>query len=289
MAKYKECDEYSNDLADRMEALLNLYEMMPRTMPSGSVVQLELEDGNHISVSKKQLKLKRAEMDTDLRKTLPKMFKRAGKRRRKTDPSDFTGAYTPVIVAEAMQEFVKTMDLGHEDPTDPTSPNLIDLLPCIAKGWGLRNSFQLLWFISIYNNRLQDNNDKTMLKSNEAMLAAFGSNPAKYTNFINDDGKIKTRDNTDRLTTFEVLEYRATTLEHKEIPFDRTYFKIYAFPIILSINIFRPEDLTQDLRDALRREDLRQELLKEFQIIKEAKTKWKAHILVLRKQEAESD
>ncbi len=289
MSKYKEYIDYSDNLADRVEALLNLYEMMPQTMPSGSIIQLELEDGNHIHVSKKQLKLKRAELDTELRKALPKMFKRAGKRKRKTDPSDFTGAYTPVIVAEAIQEFVKTMDLGHEDPTDPTSPKLIDLLPCIARGFGLRNSFQLLWFISIYNNRIQDNNDKTMLKSNEAMLAAFGSNPAKYTNFIDDDGKIRTKDNTDRLTTFEVLEHRSTTLEHKENPFDRTYFKIYAFPIILSINIFKPADLTQELRDTLKREDIREQLLKECQIIKEVKTKWKAHIKVLRKQEAQSD
>lgn len=288
MSKYQEYEDYSQSLADRVDALLSLYEILPQNMPPGSVLQLELEDGNRVDVSKKQLKLKRAELMTEIRKTLPKKFKQAGKRKRKTKPSDFSGAYTPVVVADAIRQFLLTVDLGHIIPKDKDSPKLLEQLPCIQRGYGLRNSFQLLWYISIYVNDLQDEDDKTTLHPNEAMKDSFGNKayPTCYINALDDEGKLKTVRNKDKLTTFEALEYRVNDLDKKEKPFDPNHFKIYAFPIILSLNIFKHADLSQEVRDTLKREDIRQQMLKECEIIKEIKDKWKEHLKVLRSQDS---
>jgi len=288
MSKYQEYEDYSQTLADRVDGLLNLYEILPKNMPPGSVLQLELEDGDRVDISKKQLKQKRAELITEIRKTLPKKFKQAGKRKRKTKPSDFSGAYTPVVVADAIRQFLLNIDLGNIVPKDTSSPKLLEQLPCIQRGYGLRNSFQLLWYISIYVNDLQDEADKTMLRPNKAMSDSFGNKdyPTCYINTLDDEGKLKTVRNKDNLTTFEALEYRVNNLDKKEEPFDYNHFKIYAFPIILSLNIFKHTDLSQEVRDTLKREDIRQQMLKECEIIKETKDKWKEYIQQKRKDES---
>lgn len=284
MSKYKEFEDYGEDLANRVSALISLYAIAPKNMPSGSILQLELEDGTQLQVSKKQLKGKRAELDLELRKLLPKKLKRATKRKRNTNPSDFTGAYTPVFVAAGLRKFVELVDFGHVDPTDTSSPRLIDQLHCIQRGYGLRNSFQLLWFIAIYQNEVQDQNDKTFLFANESISQAFGDYPAKYTNMLDDDDKLVTRENTEKLSTFDVLEHRNTLLDKKDKEFDRKRFRIYAFPIILSINIFKTSDLSQELKDTLKSEQVRTRFLEEFNIIKETKDKWKAHLKSIREK-----
>lgn len=288
MSKYQEYEDYSQTLADRVDGLLSLYEILPQNMPPGSVLQLELEDGNRVDISKKQLKQKRLELITEIRKTLPKKFKQAGKRKRKTKPSDFSGAYTPVVVADAIRQFLLGIDLGHVIPEDASSPKLMEQLPCIQRGYGLRNSFQLLWYISIYVNKLQDEEDKTMLHPNDAMRDSFGntSYPTCYINALDDEGKLKTVRNKDKMTTFDALEYRVKDLDKKEEPFDRNHFKIYAFPIILSLNIFKHTDLSQEVRDTLKREDIRQQMLRECEIIKETKDRWKEYIQQKRKEES---
>jgi len=276
MAANKEHDEYSQNLGDKIESLLTIYEMMPKNMPRGSVIHLEREDGTSVELSKKQLKSKKEELLQEVRKGLPKRLRQAGKRTRKVNPSDFKNVYTPVIVADAVRQLLNTEDFGPMDPTDSSSPKLIDQLPCIQKGYGLRNSFQLLWYICIDVNGLKDEKDKTMLSPSQAMKEAFGAIPAWYTNEVDEDGKIKTSPNEKRLSTFDVLEYRVNALEQKEESFDREKFKIYFFATILSINVFKSADLPQDSRDSLKREDVKAQLLKEFELIKEAKEKWKA-------------
>ena len=66
-----------------------------------------------------------------------------------------------------------------------------------------------------------------------------------------------------------------TTLEQKDEPFDREKFKIYFFATILSLNVFKSPDLPQESRDSLKRDDVKSQLLKEFELIKEAKEQWK--------------
>lgn len=284
MSKYEEYENYVEELWGKIDAMIRCYEATPRNMPSQSVLQYEEDDGTQLQVSKKQLKAKREELQIEVCRNLLKKFKQAGKRRRKADPSDFTGAYTPVSVDIVIRKFIELVDFGHTDPTDPTSPKLMDALPSIKRSYGLRNSFQLLWYIAIYHNRLQDESDKTMLVPNEAMKEAFGNYPCTYTNYIDDDGKIKTKDNDTKMTTFDALEYRTTVLDKKETPFDRNRIHLYTFPIILSINIFKTSNLSEKLREGLKREDIRAQLLNEYNIIKETKDKWKEYLKVLRSQ-----
>jgi len=42
-SKMREFDDYSHNLATRVEALMKVFEIMPRNMPAGSVIQLQLE------------------------------------------------------------------------------------------------------------------------------------------------------------------------------------------------------------------------------------------------------
>lgn len=276
MSKYKEYEDYVEDLANRIDALLKIYEELPRTMPAGSVLQLEEDDGNQLQVSKRQLKTMKTQLiDTEIRRNLLKMLKQASKRKRNIKPSDFRGPYTPVIVADGIRKFIEFTDFGHVDPSDPSSPKLIDSLHCIRRGYGLRNSFQALWFISVYNNNIQDEEDKTTLIANDAITRAFSEYPAIYTNYVDVDGKIKKKTNDEKLSTFEVLEKRYSSLDPKVVPFDRKKFRSYVFPTILSINIFNPTDLSQELCDTLKREDIKTQLLKECELIRETKEKWK--------------
>lgn len=274
MANRKDHDEYSQELACKIEALLNIYEMMPKNMPKGSVIQTETENGRSLNISKKQLKNKKKELLHEVRKDLPKRLKHASKRTRNVKPSDFKNVYTPVIVADAIREFINKEDFGLVDPHDPSSGKLIDQLPCIQRGYGLRNSFQLLWYISIDVNSLKDEEDKTYLHPSQAMKDAFSTLPTLYINEV-EEGKIKTVSNEKRLTTFDVLEYRVNTLDEKEEAFDREKFKIYFFATILSLNVFKSSELPEDSRNSLKSDSVRERLLKEFEIIKEAKDKWK--------------
>jgi len=284
----QEFDDYSHDLANRVEALLKIYEVVPKNMPSGSILQLQLEDGNQLEVSKKQLKAKRNELIDEIHRTLPKKFRKARKRKRQAEPGSFSGAYTPVVVSTVLREFVKNVDLGRIDPRDPKSPRLVDHLTCIQQGYGLRNSFQLIWFISIYHNKMQNVNDKTTLKPDREMSKIFSSHehPSRYINGIDSEGKFYTEKNTEGLSTFEVLEYRNRVLEKKEKAFDPECLKIYCFPIILSLNIYKPGDLTEDVKDILKSDSLRKQLLSEYEMLKKTKDNWKEYMNDMKETES---
>lgn len=287
----QEFDDYSHDLAIRVDALLKIFEFMPKNMPSGSVIQLQLEDGNQLDVSKKQLLMRKNDLIEELHRKLPRKFRKARKRKRQADPASFSGAYTPVVVSKALIEFVKKVGLGRVDPKDPTSALLVDQLTCAQQGYGLRNSFQLIWFLAIYHNEMQNPEDKTTLKPNGAMAEVFGSRdcPSRYINVMSDDGKFSTVKNTEGLSTFEAIEYRSRELEKKEKAFDRECFKIYSFPVILSLNIYKSGDLAEDIRETLKSEPLRQQLLKEYQVLQKTKENWKTYMREKKELENKSD
>lgn len=285
-SKMREFDDYSHNLATRIEALMKIFEIMPRNMPAGSVIQLQLEDGNQLEVSKKQLLMMRKDLTCEVNRDLPRLFRKARKRKRQAEPSSFAGAYRPVVVSKALVEFVKKVGLGRVDPKDPTSDKIEDHLSCARQGYGLRNTFQLIWFLAIYHNEMQNPEDKTTLKPNKAMSEIFGSKdyPARYINGKTRDGKFFTTKNEKGFSTFEVLEYRAKELEEDKT-FDRNCFKIYSFPAILSLNIYKPEDLTDEVRATLDSDNLKQRLLKEYQILQTAKENWKAYTEAKRREE----
>lgn len=287
----QEFDDYSHDLANRVEALLAIYEVIPKNMPSGSILQLQLEDGNQLEVSKRQLKMKKDDLIEELHRTLPRKFRKARKRKRQADPSSFSGAYTPVAVSTVLRHFVKNVALGRVDPRDPESPGLVDLLTCAQQGYGLRNSFQLIWFLAIYHNRMQNIEDKTTLKPSKEMDDVFSSReyPSRYINTMDGDGKFSTTQNTEGLSTFEVLDYRSQELEKKDKAFDRECLKIYSFPVILSLNIHKSADLTEEVKDTLKTDSLRQQLLKEYETLREAKENWKEYIREMKEAESKED
>lgn len=290
-SKMKEFDDYSHDLANRVDALFKIAEFMPKNMPSGSVIRSQLEDGNQLDISKKQLLMKKNDLIEEIHRELPRKFRKARKRKRQADPASFSGAYTPVVVSKVLIEFLKRVGLGRVDPKDPTSELLINHLTCAQQGYGLRNSFQLIWFLAIYYNEMQNPEDKTTLKPNKAMAEIFGSPdyPSRYINVMSDDGKFSTTKNTEGLSTFEVMEYRSRELEKKEKGFDRECFKIYCFPAILSLNIYKSGDLVEDIRETLKSEPLRQQLLKEYQILQKAKENWKTYIQEKKEMENKYD
>jgi hypothetical protein len=271
----KEYEIYGNDLAKKIDGIVALYEILPKNLPRTVVIQVMREDGSYAKITKQQLKEKRRELLKEIRKDLPKRFREAKKRSKKIRPEDFKNVYTPIVVADAIRTFVRTENFGYKVPNDPKSGKLLKDLQMIKKGYGLRNSFQLLWYICIYANDLAEESDRTMIRPSDPMKVAFSEVKACYCNELGDDDQIVIGPNDDELSSFEVIEYRKEELESNGKPFDREKFKSYYFSIILSINTWRNHDLSNDEKEHLARSEIREKMLEEFYIIHQTKELWK--------------
>jgi len=270
----KEIDAAFQSLGDRVEILFQLIEYMPLDAPSTAALRYEDDDGT-FEVNRKQLQQKKKDLLHEIRKDFPKLMKRISKSARKTNPEDFKGVYTPMVAAEPLRKFAQDVPLGTLEPGNPDAPSLIDQLPLLRQGYGLRNSFQLLWYISIYANNLQDEKDKNAIVPQESMIKAFDSVPSLYTYEFDEDGMVKRFLNKGHGTTFDMLEIK-TKLSPE--PFDKSRFRMWIISNILSLNLYDSEDLksqSKEIYDYLKKEDVRAALLKEFQLLNTIKTQWK--------------
>jgi hypothetical protein len=269
----KEIDAYAQSLAKRVDDMFSLLERMPPDTPHGHVLRTEETDGT-FEISPKQLQQKKKELLKEIRKDLPKFVKRTTKRVRKTDPEEFKGVYTPMVAADALRTFIRNTALGTVDPGNADAEPLLDRLPLLREGYGLRNSFQLLWYISIYANNLQDPEDKNKIIPDEAMRQAFEKIPSLYA-YQKDEDTIKRVVNTTESSTFDMLEFKTQSTSE---PFERSKFRMWVVSNILSLNLYDSDDLksqSPDNYEYLKNPEVRQLLLKEFQLLSQIKPLWK--------------
>jgi hypothetical protein len=273
MSYVEELEAYARDLAIKTEALLNIYEAMPKIMPFNAALEIETDDGRLLSVSKKQMKEKKLELLHDLEKGIPKQFRKFRKASRKPQPSQFKGVYKPVVVHKGLCTFLKEVDLGTVDLDNPLSDAVIDHIPCIQQGYGLRNSFQLLLYLAHYVGGCQNPEHKNVFNPTDQIQALMAKCSCAYINQYNADGKAEFVVNSEKKSMTEVLQHRVEVLDQK--PFDSNALGMHMFTILLSLCIYKPKDLSKDILTSLENEDLRAQLLKEYELIKSVSEQWK--------------
>lgn len=276
MSKAKEqVENYSLELANKIKTLLDIHEAMPKDMPFNAALEIEVEDGRLLFASKKQIKVRRQELLHEIEKGIPKKFKQFQVESRKIYPSDFKGVYKPVVVYDGMASFFKEVNLGTTEVGNQTSDPLIDSLPCIKQGYGLRNSFQLLLYLSVYVGDCQDEKERSVFHPTEQIKTLLQKYPCGYINSLDFEGKFQLIPNKKKASMMEALEHRLNKLDDKNFTPDT--FKMYVFTILMSLNIYKAKDLQDEIKEALNNEELREQMLKEYKIIETKISEWKEY------------
>jgi hypothetical protein len=275
MSHKKFAQDYADELSKRVLGLIQIYEAVPKNMPMHSALEVELDDGRFISISKKQIRTMRQELIHEIEKGIPKKFNEFMKESRKIYPSDFKGVYKPVVIYSGMRSFFEQVNLGTIEVGNPSAERVIEYLPCIQKGYGLRNSFHLLWYLALHATQCQDEKKKSMFHPTQEIQDLMKTLPCGYVNTTDDEGKIKTIPNTDKISMMEALTHRFNVIDKKS--FDPNIFEMHVFTILMSLNTYKDKDLTLDIQESLQDKVLREQMLKEYNIIDKLMKQWKEY------------
>lgn len=211
------------------------------------------------------------------------------KSREQVRPESFSGTYTPVYAGAALQRFF-TAQPGNFGPLAPkqaaatqqAGAALMDQLPMIRDGYLLRNASTMLFYIYAHANQLQDPQNAQFARSDAVMMDAFGGQiPAAFYSYKGADNKtakvpmeqaVQQGLIPGPLNTYDVIRQSYPT-------FDPNRFNTYYYQNIAAANYYSKAALAANpalaaAADALARDDVRQAMLNEHNIIKQVSAEW---------------
>lgn len=241
-------------------------------------------------------------------KELKKYFTAAKKKdRAKARPESFTGTYTPVFAADALVAYFNNeggVGFGYVDPRNANSGLLMDQLPMVKQGYLLRNTVTLLFYIYAHARALQKAENAQFAQSDDLMNQVFGGTiPAAYYSWKVNTGKTKVK----KVKALDgtVSEITVPALDGRKMPMDdavaqgaiaaplNTYdvirvsypdfnpaeFNTYFYQNIAAANYYSRTALAANPRfaqvaEALARDDIRQAMLAEHNLIHGVSALW---------------
>lgn len=306
------------EFGDRAVALFKLnqqFGVMKSTKGATLVVNF-VEDGKNYQaeLTRKGLKAANAAFQQELL-CLKHYFRMSKKKAHaKSSPESLKGTYTPIYAAPALQYFLTygAGGFGYVDPTDQNSGLLMSekFLPYASRGYMLRNSTTMLFFIYAHANDLQfkpqilyegtpnaTRVDASWTRSDDVMNAAFGGNiPAA---FFRDPQKTKwpvslAREqnlDTGSNTYDPIMRQNPKHLDRSQSPdgkekfaFRPDAFKTFFFQNIASANYWSIKNLQDEINRGvvvlqepyvqLNDPDVRRAMINEHQIIKRTTEAW---------------
>lgn len=283
---------FSGMLKSIVENFNNLMKLQKYLLEAGKGGQLVwlLPNGTQGYLNGKVLKSARSQFAKDVMK-LKEYFRVSRKKAREPgNPATFSGTYAPIFAGPALRTFFTAgrAGFGPRDPNywvadqngqlpspvntqeyDPNAPGqlvqLMDLLTEVQRGFLLRNTCTMLFYIYAHASQLQDQNNAQNVHSDEVMDAAFGGEiPASFfsSKIQGQKGKIQkvlmpqaiqagliNRP----LNTYEVISqsYPANNMAVKpEKRFNPRNFNSFFFQNIAAPNYFSAESATEAFRYA---------------------------------------
>lgn len=153
----EEVKKILRNIVDKIDLLVNLYSSLGNIKKGASIV-ITTREGKEVKITKKVLRYFKNQISHEILNL--KNYLKTQRIKRPIDPSSFSGIYSPVVTGEALKEFFQNVEgFGLLDPTSSTSSNnkyLMDELPFARKGYVLRNTITMLFYIYMHNNNLQD-------------------------------------------------------------------------------------------------------------------------------------
>lgn len=320
----KEFSDILKDLTTRFSSLVALNVLLMAPSSKGLDLQVTEQNGNVKVLTRKDVKAANASFHRQLLDL--KNYMRVSKKKQRTlvQPSSFTGTYIPAYAGEALKYFFNNGDFGPLDPENAkSSEKLMQKLPFVQKGYLLRNTTTMLFYIYTHQNKLQVEGQGQFTKPDALFKTAFnGKIPATYYVTKTSNGKqIKMLMNravlpedeggldavSAPMNTFSVITSgfgKEEKTKGKDL-FTPDKLNVYYYQNIAALNYFSGKNLYDaielaeyledkksldfftEVKDHLGDEDpeksYRTEMLKEHDIVKETSRRWKS----LRKKEKE--
>lgn len=229
-------------------------------------------------------------------------------------PESFSGTYTPVFAGDALRVFFTAAPerfgpLGPKEAiaTQQGGPALMDSLQMASQGYLLRNTSTMLFYIYAHANNLQAPDNAQFARSDEVMIQAFGADiPAAFLSYRGADGKpVKISMNEavaqgivqQPLSTYQVIInlYPPGTLNQKgqDVGFRPERFNTYYYQNIAAANYYSKAALAAnpalaEAATALARDDVRQAMLREHNVVKQVSEEWHDILEPGRKQQRDA-
>ncbi len=277
--------------ADILESIVKIYNALAQLnaamgkAPKGSYLSYPdpREPGRFLPFTQKHLRSANAKFSKTLKELKNYLKVSRRKPRKQSVPESFSGTYTPVFAADALIKFfnMSPEKFGSIRPAQSAKERLMDYLPCLKSGYFLKNSATMLFFIYAHENKLQDETNGSLAKSDNVLNHVFGGQiPSAFYRYIGPDGKkvkITMKDAIEKglitkpLNTFDVIK----AVDPK---FDPNRFNTYFFQNMAGNNIYSGDFLNKpelaDIATALNKEEIRNAMLQEHNYIKQASLDW---------------
>jgi hypothetical protein len=256
------------------------------------------QPGTFIPFNRKHLRSANAKFSKQL--LLLKNYLRVSKKKTRDPvaPNSFSGTYTPVYAGEALQRFFNAAP-GNFGPLGPKAAAasgvagaaLMDSLQMVKQGYLLRNTSTMLFYVYAHANNLQARDNAQYASSDQVMMEAFGGQiPAAFYSYRSGEKVEKVAMNQAvgkliqaPMNTYQVIGalYPPGTRNKKgeDVGFRADRFNTYYFQNMAAANYYSKTALGADAAlapaaQALARDDVRQAMLNEHEVVKAVSAEW---------------
>lgn len=243
-----------------------------------------------------------------------KNYTRVAKKKTKTKvgPESLKGTYTPIYAGKVLTDFftLKPENFGPLFPSEWKHNNvfgesLMSKLDLVSKGYMLRNTLTMLFFIYVRTMELQEVENAQFSHFDDVMIAAFAKQPAAFYTAekvpkILMTKAIKEGIITRPLTTEEVIRVKKPTFNNEGTPIIKTVkpekqvykkaFPNFFFQLLASNNYYSKQNLKDDenpqmqkVLEALNAENVTQQMIAEHNIVHDTATRWGEYLEPSRK------
>lgn len=232
------------------------------------------------------------------------------KSREPVAPESFSGVFTPVAAAPALQKFFTegAQGFGFASPkqalANPKNPgsSLMEQLTLVQQGYLLRNTITMLFYIYAHQKQLQDSNNAQYASADDVMVRAFGGNvPAAFYAYRGGDGKIvklpmdeaqsqglvKTPVNTFKIIS-DIFIPGTKDKRGQKGDFAPKSFNTYFYQNIASLNYYSKTYIPANVATVMGQANIREQMLKEHQLVKQVSSEWNDILEPSRKQQRDT-
>jgi hypothetical protein len=208
--------------------------------------------------------------------------------------NQLNGVFSPIYACDVLQTFFSYTDkFGTIEPIDESIcynniPKLMDFLPCVRRGFILRNTLTMLFFLYVRRNKLQIPENMTYSRFDNIMEEVFCNMNAEYYKDDNLNNKILMSQAIEMgiidkaMSTQEVIRMRYpefnqdnTEISNKKLNitiYEKAY-KNYYFQLFATYNYHSINNLTilglTDILDIINDDVIRDQMIKEHDMVKE--------------------
>jgi len=227
----------------------------------------------------------------------------------KSNPDTLKGTYTPIYAGTVLRTFFEAVDgFGPLDPaawkqTKVMGPKLMDALPYARRGFMLRNTLTMLFFLYARTMDLQEKENAQFSHFDDVMRKVFTEMPAAFYTAegvpkIPMDDAVKKKLISAPLSTVEVIKLKRPAFNDKRTPIIkdapedkqiyREAFNNYFFQLLASNNYYSKANLKENpdhapILNALNQTEITQQMIAEHNIVRDTAMNWTDYLAPSRK------